>query len=139
MRFQVEQSRYPAYNISTRIHRRTWASARKCHAAYVIPAQAGIQTEDFHINSLDSRFRRNDGILLFGESLYLRTLRRVRMVFSVSLLKTGRESAQKVFHAHCNPNQSVQAVKVTEQRLQKLGAKFKPIVVKSFESARMVG
>jgi len=45
------------------------AFARKCHAAYVIPAQAGIQTEDFHINSLDSRFRENDGILLFGESL----------------------------------------------------------------------
>jgi hypothetical protein len=41
---------------------------------FVIPAQAGIQTEDFHINSLDSRFRGNDGrgndgILLFGESL----------------------------------------------------------------------
>ena len=31
--------------------------------------RAGIQTEDFHINSLDSRFRGNDGILLFGESL----------------------------------------------------------------------
>jgi hypothetical protein len=47
----------------------TEAFARKCHAAYVIPAQAGIQTEDFHINSLASRFRGNDGILLFGESL----------------------------------------------------------------------
>ena len=35
---------------------------------FVIPVQAGIQTEDFHINSLDSRFRGNDGILLFGES-----------------------------------------------------------------------
>ena len=25
--------------------------ARKCDAAYIVPAQAGIQTEDFHINS----------------------------------------------------------------------------------------
>ena len=31
---------------------------------FVIPTKAGIQTEDFDINSLDSCLRRNDGIFV---------------------------------------------------------------------------
>ena len=47
--------------------------------------------------------------------------------------------AEKLNRRWIGIDQSVQAVKVTEQRLQKLDAKFKSIVVESFESAKMVG